>query len=259
MTLVRENTNPVLEQIGTFVSYPCSGRTWIHVMLDELGVTLRYTHDHTSPRAAKLKPFERKNHCKPDSYRTRPVVFLLRDPRDTVVSAYFHATLRRSSYSGDISDFIRHPLHGIRKIICFHLAWITSGPRLPAFMAITYEELSADPFSVIRKIEDFLHVKLSDKDIRKVICNNTFEKMQRREIADEYREQYGSTLSGHDPNKRESFKIRRGKVGGFVDYLSPADIDYCNTMLNTYKYFETLMIAVGKRRIPYSMYVVSSM
>jgi hypothetical protein len=69
--------------------------------------------------------------------------------------------------------------------------------------------------------------------------------MQRRELADGYREQYGPTLSGCDLGQPESLKIRRGTVGGFIDYLSADDIDYCNEMLNAYKYFEILGNSLG--------------
>lgn len=31
----------------------------------------------------------------------------------------------------------------------------------------------------------------------------------------------------------ESYKVRKGKIGGFVDYLSAEDIEYCNQMLTT--------------------------
>jgi hypothetical protein len=224
--------------IAVFVSYPKSGRTWLRVIFDELGVTLKYTHDGMG--VSKLRPFKKRNHCTRSSYQNKPVVFLTRDPRDTVVSAYFHTKLRVGNFTGDISQFIRDPLHGIEKILLYNLTWLERGPDLPAFLPITYEETSDNSFAVVRKIADFLGVGLADSDIKRVVANNTFENMHKRESGDEYRQRYEWEISPGNPNEPESYKVRRGKVGGFVDYLSVEDIVYCNKILSHYRYFESV-------------------
>ena len=37
-----------------------------------------------------------------------------------------------------------------------------------------------------------------------------------------------SRLKPADPRDPESYKVRKGKVGGFVDYLDPKEIKYCD-------------------------------
>ena len=40
-------------------------------------------------------------------------------------------------------------------------------------------------------------------------------------------------LEAGNPDNKESFKVRKGKVGGYRDYLSESEIDRMNTMLDT--------------------------
>jgi Sulfotransferase domain len=229
--------------IGIFVSYPKSGRTWLRVIFDELGVRLKYTHDGMG--ASKLHPFVKRNHCTRRSYKKKPVVFLTRDPRDTVVSAYFHQKLRMCDYDNAMSEFIRDPLHGVEKIVRYNLTWLERGPRLPAFLPITYEQTSDNCFSVVRKVVDFLGCELRDTDIERIVAGNTFDKMHERESGGEYRQRYDWAISPGDPDNPESFKTRRGKSGGFVDYLSVVDIIYCDEILNRYKYYERIKEVIG--------------
>ena len=234
--LRKRRFQPKPRTIAILVSYPKSGRTWLRVMFDELGLTLKYSHDGMG--ASKLRPFEKQNHCARSSYQHEPVVFLSRDPRDTAVSAYFHAKLRVGNYADTISQFIRDPLHGIEKIVQFNLTWLERGPYLPAFLAITYEQTSADTFEVVRKVAEFVGARLPGADIRQVVVENTFDRMHKRESQDAYRQRYEWELSPGDPSEPESYKLRRGKVGGFVDYLSEEDVAYCNAILYRHRYFE---------------------
>jgi hypothetical protein len=205
-------------------------------MFDELGVALKYTHDGMG--ASKLRPFEKQNHCTRTAYQDEPVVFLSRDPRDTVVSGYFHAKHRVGNYQGEISQFIRDPLCGIEKIVQFNLTWIKRGANLPVFLPITYEQTTANTFDVMRNVAKFVGAELAEAEIRKVVADNTFDKMHKRESQDEYRQRYDWELSPGDPSEPESYKLRRGKIGGFLDYFSEEDVAYCNAVLNRYRYFE---------------------
>ena len=178
---------------GIFVSYPKSGRTWLRVMLGELGLILKYSHNGMG--LSKARPLDSPNLCSGSTSQRYPTVFLARDPRDTVVSAYFSTKLRMAGgYEGEISDFIRDPLFGVEKIVRYNLTWLESGPRLPAFLPITYEETSADAFAVVRKIIDFLGVEVPDAEIERVVADNTFEKMRERERSGAYAKTYPSAL-----------------------------------------------------------------
>jgi Sulfotransferase domain len=51
-------------------------------------------------------------------YRGTKVLYLIRDPRDVVVSCFFQATRRKKLFRGTLSEFIRSDNYGIRKIVC---------------------------------------------------------------------------------------------------------------------------------------------
>ena len=115
---------------GVIVSYPKSGRTWLRVILQDLDVPLAFTHDGSS--GSKARKFEELKPIRKELYTEMPVVFLFRDPRDTVVSAYFWETHRLvDGYAGSMAEFIRDPSHGVEKIVRFNLAWLEQGPKSP--------------------------------------------------------------------------------------------------------------------------------
>ena len=44
-------------------------------------------------------------------------------------------------------------------------------------------------------------------------------------------------LTPRDKGDPETYKVRRGKIGGYVDYLSPDDVAFCHAMLERYGYW----------------------
>ncbi len=221
---------------GIIVSYPNSGRTWLRLMLANLGTPLDYVHDgiNRSPQ-----PLEQIRLCAREVYREKPVVFLLRDPRDTVVSGYFQKSLRLDEYGGSLSDFLRDPLHGVERVIRYHLIWLERGAELPAFLPVTYEALVADTAMGLRGIVDFLGIDLHGADLDRVVAEYTFEKMRERQAQGTISHANRSKLLPTNPSNPESYKTRRGKPGGYVDYFSAGDLSYCEEMFARHRYFET--------------------
>jgi hypothetical protein len=230
------NKNPKIAPLGVVVSFPKSGRTWLRVMLDELGLPFLFTHDGSD----RVCGFSEMRICRRPLFYKYPVVFLSRDPRDTVVSGYFEMSRRSYKteilYSRAISDFARDPRYGIEKVILFNKAWLKKGGGLRRFLPITYEQMTDKPEAVLRTVVNFVGAEVSDDAIARVVSENTFERMHRREANGEYG-RYGTKLTPRDQADPDSYKLRRGKSGGYVDYLSPDDLAYCNAMLERYGYW----------------------
>jgi sulfotransferase family protein len=217
-------------------------------MLDDLGLPFLFTHDGSD----RVCGFSEIRICKKPMFYKHPVVFLSRDPRDTVVSGYFEMSRRSYKieilYSRAISDFARDPRYGIEKVILFNKGWLKKGARLRRFLPITYEQLTDDPEAVLRTVADFVGAEVSDDAIARVVRENTFERMHQREANGEYG-RYGTKLTPRDQADPESYKMRRGKRGGYVDYLSPDDLAYCNAMLERYRYWRPNSLLVKRLQI----------
>ena len=211
------------------VSFPKSGRTWLRVMLDRMNIVLQYGHHGTAHHSRKhLKQLPGNT----TDFKNNRVIFMVRDPRDTVVSGYFQATKRLKVFDGTLSEFIRDEHHGIKKILKFHSLWYNNRNVPKDFLSIRYEDMHEDTFRQMQKVLDFVEAKsISDKKLREIIDFARFENMQTLEKTGYFNKFYKGALNPKNITDRDSFKTRKGKVGGFKEYLSKEDLDYCNSVM----------------------------
>ncbi|MER9594638.1 MULTISPECIES: sulfotransferase domain-containing protein [unclassified Mesorhizobium] len=219
------------------VSFPKSGRTWLRVMLDDLGVEVQYIHDGTDHKLLRPKSSLKENKSR---YKKRRTIMLVRDPRDTVVSGYFQVQKRHMLPAGSFSDFIRSDNHGIEKIIRFNLQWFAAMPRMREIRYLQYEDMHRDTAGVLRAILGFLNLQADDRTLVEVANNRTFDKMKVSESTGDLSDRYGKILQPRDANDPESFKVRKGKIGGYGEYLSEDDVAYCDEQLAKFEYWEKL-------------------
>ena len=169
------------------------------------------------------------------------VIFLFRDPRDCVVSRYFEISHRRirpktdspkKVYNSKLEDYIRRDdEYGIDAIIDYMNGWFRGRDRFRSFMPVSYENLHITPREVVRRILEFINVDCSDEEMRRAVDYADFENMKKIEatgkgnLIKKYHGTFGERHKADDPN---SFRVRRGRVGGFVEHLSQSDIEYVN-------------------------------
>jgi hypothetical protein len=230
------------------VSFPKSGRTWLRVMLGfalagHAGIKvrnpLRFTRgDAVHPDLPTiLARHDDSPQYKPASavfmdkrgYRGRKVILLVRDPRDTIVSWYFHVTHRMGTeYGGTLSEFVRDPVCSLASLLAFYDAWATQ-QATDEVLVVRYEDMKADPGRELCRVLEFIGVApVHDKVVQRAVQRASFDRLQRAEREGRYK---GRALTTPSPDDPESFKVRRGKVGGYVDYLSDDDIDYMNATI----------------------------
>ena len=235
-----------------FISYPKSGRTWLRVIFDELGVTVRY--DHMGTGSARPDWGRRWRGVDPavDLSAWSQIIFLYRDPRDVVVS-FFHQMHRRERLTprqyvafwlsrrlppSDMHRFAAHPGFGIERVARYNLDWMRVLSCDGRAVLLSYERLQLDPYGEVRALLDFLHLSgISDESVRAAIDNCLFDRMRDKERSGAYARRYGEILMPADISDPDSYKVRRGQVGAYLSEMQPRTIDYASHVLANCDYF----------------------
>jgi hypothetical protein len=225
------------------VSYKKSGRTWLTMMLSRClashaGLTdvdylatdliggaaaglphIRISHDDNPhwKTPARLARSKRR-------YRNKKVILLVRDPRDVVVSLFFQRTRRERAYTGTLREFLNERTGSLDTIIEYYNIWARQRSRPRGFCLVRYEDLKDDPAGELERILRFAGVEPLDRaHVREAVQFGSFENMRAMEAADALKQ---GRLRAGDPKDQESFKTRKGKVGGYVEYLNPEEIEW---------------------------------
>ena len=239
------------------ISFPKSGRTWVRLFLgkylqmaynlpnmsiDELLEVqkfytynakipkIHFTHGKPDGNAFWLTPKELK--ITPKRYAYLRVVLLVRDPKDVIVSSYFERTLRRlhkedngrkKMFQGSLQDYVYARTGSLDTILKFYRLW-AENKQVPAdFMLLRYEDLKNDTYYNMERLLKFTRVTIIPKLIKQAIDFSSFDKMKAYEKSENVQ---SDRLSNPKFTNPEAFKVRKGKIGGYKDYLDSATINY---------------------------------
>jgi hypothetical protein len=231
------------------VSIPKSGRTWVRTFLcayfcEKIGqpFTLEpeqykgvprviYTHDLFEQRTkADRWDKVRGKYLIPQRERARlPIILLARDPRDTFVSLYVQLTRRTKETPNELkkkstAELLRDPAFGIASIVEVMNSWLAEWSGGKNFLLLRYETLRADPAPGFRKVLRFLgEQSVPEKPFAQALAFSDFGQMKKMESAGAFA---SKILRAGDERDPESFKVRRGQVGGYAEYLSAHDQQY---------------------------------
>jgi Sulfotransferase domain len=235
------------------VSIPKSGRTWVRTFLcayfckrydrpfalapeqygDARIPRIVYSHDRFEQRtkANRWDQLRGKYFIPATERRRARIILLARDPRDTCVSHYVQLT-RRTRETPDqlkqmqIGDVLRDRRHGIASMIEIMNGWLEEWSGNPNFLLVRYEDLQRVPEESFRELLKFLGEQEPDADaFAHALEFSRFGNMKKMEAAGAFTSKILQATDVADP---ESFKVRRGKVGGFTDYLTDDDLAYAN-------------------------------
>jgi len=230
------------------LSIPKSGRTWLRAFLCAyfcrrfgLEFTLRpgryalpgfprivFSHDlfeHRTKgdrwdriRGKYLVPQRELNRAK--------IILLARDPRDCFVSLYLQLTRRDPNApvrlkQKTVSEMLRDENFGMHGIVDAMNNWLNEFSQRDNFSLVRYEALRAAPAEHFRDLLAALGESSLDPNIfQEALEFSQFENMQKLEAAGAFD---SNILHPGDVRDPESFKVRRGKVGGYREYLSAED------------------------------------
>lgn len=242
------------------VSHAKSGRTWLKALLSRLyqrrfglAENLLLSHDnmhnlnpqvptvfftHDGDPIGSIKSLRRDK----SAYDGKKVIYLMRHPCDVAVSHYFqlkYRKVRKKKYrkaprelgivkTMDLYDFVMRPDHGLAAIIEYTNLWHSYVCAREDALLVRYEDLHSRPESTLRRVSDFLGMDFTDEEISEAIAFCSFEKLQERERAGFYGDSALRPVDKEDPN---SFKVRRGKVGGYRDDFTDAQLEEIDSLM----------------------------
>lgn len=257
------------------ISFPKCGRTWLRVMLGDF-LCRHFDIQEAHERDAVLKP-HRLRHKYPylpkfifthddyahwrkpselerdkSAYATRNVIFLVRNPRDIIVSLFFEQSKRLRDprylenlrhlevlvdvrerlhpYDGDLKSFIREEVGGVESLLEFLAIWEREKTKPRRFLLVRYEDLHRDPVYEFRRILQFAKFhKIRKRHVKQSVRFASFDHMKDMERTEAFK---SHKLQAVDKENDESYKVRKGKVCGYEDYLDAEDIDYVNRMMS---------------------------
>ena len=123
-----------------------------------------------------------------------------------------------------VYELLRDPAFGIVSMIEVMNSWLTEWSERPDFLLVRYETLQVAPQEGFSMVLYSLGERALDAvALARAQEFSTFGNMQKLETSGAFA---SKILQAGDTKDPESFKVRRGKVGGFADYLSPSDQQY---------------------------------
>ena len=150
-------------------------------------------------------------------FLNRPVIIMVRDPRDVIVSSYFHATRQKRSFQGDMDQFIEDRERGLPALIRYLNGW-AKGAENRRTHVLSYEKLTVDTVTETEKVLSFLGCEIKTLELEKAVEAGRFSSMKEQELS------IGLPAHDYDRSDGESLRMRRGQVGGFADYLNAGQI-----------------------------------
>lgn len=237
------------------LSYPKCGRTWLRMLVGQMllhhfkisypdpmdlwGLTrklpkvprIAVTHDD-KPHRRSVEELQRDKH----GYREKKVILLVRDPRDALVSNYFHNKYRGKVFDGTLGEYVRRPRGGLSSLLGYYNIWASQRDTPTGFLLVKYEDLHRRPADALSEIADFIGIGAVDSaTIQNAIDASSFDKMRNLEASQGYGER---RLQPGDPSDQRSFKTRKGKAGSYKEEFSAEDLawleDRIELELDTY-------------------------
>jgi hypothetical protein len=169
--------------------------------------------------------------------RHKPVMFLARNPIDIAVSWFHQFTKRQSRAKQELInhwidhpvdrnttqmwDFVRHSDIGLPSLIEYQNTWARNVQALDHGLLVKYEELRAEPVATLHKITQLMGEDFSEEEIRAAVEWGSFDNLQKLETSGTFSQGGMKLVNANDPS---TFKVRRGKVGGYREDFPPEQV-----------------------------------
>ncbi len=236
------------------LSYPKSGRTWLQRLIVEA-----YIVDHDSelsvhdisdlhdlddafPRVLlshagscweeSLRVLSKEKLLQIDfkRYLTGRVVYVYRDPRDILVSQYYHMRYRTQINSITPQTLLRSYNVGLPKVIQFMNVWADLIAQSPDnILAVSYENLLGNTEQVLSTVFKFLGLSVSNEALKQSIDKCQITNQSTKESA----EAQSPWLYTPNPDNVNSRHARKGQVGEHKELFTSQELREMNVMIQS--------------------------
>eukprot|EP01100_Stratorugosa_tubuloviscum_P009555 TRINITY_DN4004_c1_g5_i1.p1 TRINITY_DN4004_c1_g5~~TRINITY_DN4004_c1_g5_i1.p1 ORF type:complete len:311 (+),score=149.21 TRINITY_DN4004_c1_g5_i1:115-1047(+) len=198
-----------------------------------------------------------------ESIKNAHIIALIRDPRDVIVSSYFQRGLRdnnceysrraglnnltepechkflnqNGSFITECSCFppwfsIRDQIYwsrgGFESILYYYKLLLNLQPESRSFFVIRYEDLKNNGKNELLHLAQYLNVDITPKIAANAVEAGSFENMRQVELSFA---EFSKKLGPRDISNTETYKTRKGEVGGYTNYVDKIDIQWMNARM----------------------------
>jgi len=178
--------------------------------------------------------------------REKKLLLLARHPGDIVVSWYIQFTKRESAFKREMMladmrdpierdtidrwEFIQHPEIGLPAVIDYYNYWHHKVEDLPNAMVVRYEDLRNDTAAELDRIGRFLGADFTSEHVADAVEFASFEKLREKEQSGYFDNRSLRLRNAGDP---EALKVRRGKVSGYREDLTPEQSSWVDELIES--------------------------
>lgn len=247
-----------------FISFPKCGRTWLRLLigrsiqlrfnimegeeilklgkdLSELDDKIPFIHVFHEDNPHFKRPDELE--VSKEKYKNKKIIFMVRDPRDVLISNYFQEKKRQRNFNGSLTEFINSEIGSIDTILKYYSIWAKNKKIIKDLILVKYEDLHKDAGAELKKVLNFIGLdNVSSKHISQAVEYAKFENMRKMEKKGKFKT---PILQAVDKDDKSSYKTRKGEVGDYKNHLTEQQrkrIDQkIEKMLGKYDWYQTYL------------------
>ena len=224
-----------------FAVFPKTGSTWVRFFLFNLlteinGNSKSLSFDNLDSTMAEFGhrsmfnpwPFALPRLIKTHQpynllFKGHRAMMVVRDPRDIMVSYYYHARAKVTNDSvSSLYDAVYHPRWGLEAFFQHYQSW-----KDIVGLVVKYEELKTDPLTHFRRISTFCEIEAEDAQIERAIQGASMSNMRKAQQA--------STETFKNFDKNFVF-ARKGTVAQWVEYFDADLVAYYEQLKQQYRF-----------------------
>jgi hypothetical protein len=241
------------------VSFGKSGRTWLRVLLSRFyqvryglpaSNLIRNDSFHRLNAAVPRVHFTHDNYLSDftgtvgskSDYAGKRILLLVRHPADVAVSQFFHWKHRMkprkrllNAYPNldelALADFVFDEISGIPEIIRFMNQWANELNAFDELLVVRYESLRATTLETLGRILSFMGEEPTPEELAECVRFSSVEHMRALEQR-QFFQNFGRRMAPGDPSNPESYKVRRAKVNGYLDYFQAEQVVRISTLVS---------------------------